>query len=146
MEDDGGSNSGGPPTSAHDATCCAPVQAFSGFLSAVFGLHVLQGDAPAAGTDPVLSSFCRGAQTAAEQPALHSPLGLLPVNALMEEENPSFLQNAAALHVPSLDILREHLRPVSLSGRRRPSSSYSSLSSTIFQPPSSSRPAIKRKI
>ena len=62
---------------AHDATCCAPVQAFSGFLSAVFGLRVLQGDAPAAGTDLVLSSFRRGAQTAAEQPALHSPLGLL---------------------------------------------------------------------
>jgi len=70
----------------------------SGFLSAVFGLRVLQGDAPAAGTDPVLSSFRRGAQTAAEQPALHSPLGLLSGNALMEEENPSFLQIAAALH------------------------------------------------
>jgi len=122
----------GPPTSAHDTTCCAPVQAFSGFLSAVFGLRVLQGDATAAGTDPVLSSFRRGAQTAAEQPALHSPLGLLLGNALMEEENPSFLQNAAELHAPSLDMLREQLRPVSPSGRRRPASAYAAKTSMQF--------------
>lgn len=118
MADDGGSNSGGPPTSAHDATCGAPVQAFSGFLSAVFGLRVPQGDAPAAGTDPVLSSFRRGAQTAAEQPALHPALGSPLGNGLLGEDIPGFLQNAAALHAPSLDMLREQLRPVSLPWRR----------------------------
>jgi len=50
----------------------------------------------------------------------------------MEEENPSFLQNAAALHAPSLDMLREQLRPESLSGRRRPASAYAAKTSMQF--------------